>query len=26
MIADGLITLEKVRVIASRAGAGPENG
>lgn len=26
MIADGLITLEKVRVIAYRAGAGPENG
>ena len=26
MIQDGLITLEKVRVIAYRAGAGPENG
>lgn len=26
MIADGLITLERVRVIAYRAGAGPESG
>jgi uncharacterized protein len=26
MIADGLITLEKVRVIAYRAGPGQENG
>lgn len=26
MIADGLITLERVRVIAYRGGAGPESG